>query len=888
MILPLDAEISLEVGGGKAANLARLVRAGFSVPPGFVVTTPAYRQVVSANGFGDWLLTSARSARIEEPASLEAASAAIHARFASAMLAPELVDGIRAAYAALGGAPVAVRSSATTEDLPDLSFAGQQDTLLNVVGDDALMCAVVQCWSSLWTARAIGYRARNGIAHEDAALAVIVQQMVASDVSGVLFTANPLTGKRSETVIEATFGLGEALVSGRVEPDRYVVDVPAGRVVERRTGAKALSIRARAEGGTFEAQENAAGRATLTESAALELAGLGERVATLFDVPQDIEWAQAGGRFHLLQARPITSLFALPDGLPGNELRVLLSVGAFQGMLDPITPVGQDAFSVALPRALASVGGPFARGRARPFLVAGERIFLDVTPMVHRPRIRVLVRSALRAIEPATGEALDQVLAEFTPAPVKLTPWLRASSLRLVVLLSRALGNITYNLLWPDRGRARIQRRLAAVVEAFEQRSALSQNLAERVALLEEVFRGVLRSWMPLLLPGFGTGLANLRLLHFLGSKLPDGERRVLELTRGLPHNVTTEMDLALWGVARAIRCDASVVAFFGTADASTLAHESIAGRLPPVAQAPIDGFLRKYGMRGTGEIDLGRPRWRDDPTALMQVLQSYLRIDDDDQAPDAVFRRGAEAAERILASLIADARRARFGWLKAFVMKRAAIRVRALAGLRESPKFTIIRMFGAVRSALLVSGGELATRGIFDSPDEIFFLHLDELSAIAGGETREWRSVVRERRRAYASEMRRVRVPRILLSDGRAFFGGAGGGAPATSATLAGTPVSPGVCDGLVRVVFDPSHAQLAPGEILVCRGTDPAWTPLFLAAAGLVTEVGGLITHGSVVAREYGIPAVVGVHDATTRLRTGTRVRVDGTNGRITLLDW
>ena len=291
--------------------------------------------------------------------------------------------------------------------------------------------------------------------------------------------------------------------------------------------------------------------------------------------------------------------------------------------------------------------------------------------------------------------------------------------------------------------------------------------------------------------------------------------------------------------------------------------------------------------MRGTAEIDLGRPRWRDDPTPLMQVLLSYLRIEEEEKAPDVVFRRGADAAQRALASLIADLRRTRFGRLKAFVMQVAARRMRALAGLRESPKFTVMAMLGAVRAGLLASGHELARSGILHSPEDIFFLHVDELNALAGGETRDWRALVRERRNAYAREQRRRRVPRVLLSDGRAFYGGAGRGEGAAGPTLRGTPVSPGVCVGLVRVVADPQSAQLAPGEILVCRGTDPAWTPLFLAAGGLVTEVGGLITHGAVVAREYGIPAVVGVHDATTRLHTGDRIQVDGTNGGITILD-
>ena len=886
VVVPLERELSLEAGGGKAMNLARLARADFPVPPGFVITTCAYREYVSANGFEEWLLDTARGARLDNAAELGATSAAIRARFEAGTMSPLLADAIRNSYAAFARPPVAVRSSATTEDLPDLSFAGQQDTKLHVIGVAALLEAVVQCWSSLWTARAIAYRGQNGIAHEDAALAVIVQQMIESNISGVLFTANPLTGKRLETVIEATFGLGEALVSGRVEPDRYVVDVAAGRVLERQIGAKAFSIRPRTEGGTVESQEEAAGRATLTDAAALELAALGQRVATLFDEPQDVEWAEAAGQFYLLQARPITSLFPLPEQLSAEGLRVLLSIGAIQGMLDPFTPLGRDAFSMALARVLATVIRAFAHDRAGPIAVASERLFLDVTPLVRSPRTRSLVQSALGAVEPSTGEALNAALSEVSFTTVERRPSRRVPSPRLLALVSRVLGNLTYDMLWPHRGRARIQRRLAAVIDDFERRSTVAQSLTERVALLEDLFRELPRSLIPVLAAGLVTGLANLRLLRSIAAELPEGERRVLELTRGLPHNVTTEMDLALWGAARAIRSDGNAAAHFRTADAETLARDTIAGRLPRAAQDAIDGFLRRYGLRGVGEIDLGRPRWRDDPTPLIQVLQSYLRIDNDDRAPDAIFRRGAEAAERTLVSLIADIRRTSFGRLKGFVMRLAARRMRALAGLRESPKFTIVRMLGAVRAGLRASGQELVASGILEASEDIFFLHIDELEAVAqGGDAREWRELVRERRKTYAREQRRRRVPRVLLSDGRALYGDTSG-EPSLGPTLAGTPVSPGVCVGVARVVHDPRTVQLTPGDILVCRGTDPAWTPLFLAAAGLVTEVGGLMTHGAVVAREYGIPAVVGVRDATARLRTGDRVRVDGTRGSVTIL--
>jgi pyruvate,water dikinase len=266
--------------------------------------------------------------------------------------------------------------------------------------------------------------------------------------------------------------------------------------------------------------------------------------------------------------------------------------------------------------------------------------------------------------------------------------------------------------------------------------------------------------------------------------------------------------------------------------------------------------------------------------------LQSYLRIADPNHAPDAVFKRGAAAAEETIAGLVKAVGGTRHGWLKSHLVSWAAHRMRALAGLRESPKFTAIRLLGILRESLLASGRELVAAGVLSQPDDMFFLHLEEIKTLAGGERRDWRTMIAEGRAAYEREKRRRQVPRVLLSDGRAFFDAGAGSMDEADAAIVGSPVSPGVAEGVVHVVLDPHGAQLAPGEILVCRGTDPAWTPLFLAAGGLVMEVGGLMTHGSVVAREYGIPGVVGVTQATTRLQTGQRVRVDGSRGRITML--
>jgi pyruvate,water dikinase len=364
-------------------------------------------------------------------------------------------------------------------------------------------------------------------------------------------------------------------------------------------------------------------------------------------------------------------------------------------------------------------------------------------------------------------------------------------------------------------------------------------------------------------------------------------------------------MDLALWDTAKVIRADALAAAAFRETSATDLAQAYLDRRLPPAAQTAIARFMESYGMRGLAEIDLGQPRWRDDPTQLMQSLKSYLQFDPH-YAPDVVFAKGEQAAQDAIQQLAATVRREPGGWLKEKLARAAARRVRLLMGVRESPKFFIIRMMGIARQALLAVGEEFVEAGTIDEADDLMFLKLEELEALAQtgpvatrpGASADLSAVserpalpadlkqfIAGRRAVYAREQRRRQVPRVLISDGRAFYEGVGA-ATDTSEVISGSAVSPGVAEGPVQVVFDPRGVELAPGAVLVCPGTDPAWTPLFMAASALVTEVGGMMTHGSVVAREYGIPAVVGVHQATSRLKNGQRIRVDGTRGKIEIL--
>ncbi|MCX6028921.1 MAG: PEP-utilizing enzyme [Chloroflexi bacterium] len=912
-ILPLSSpDATLPLAGGKGMNLSCLLRAGFPAPGGFIVTTDAYRAYVEANELRYFILATANAAPPDDPIALEAASAAIRGRFAVGSIPRELVDAICQAYGALdlGSVAVAVRSSATAEDLPGLSFAGQQDTFLNVVGEEGLLRAMVDCWSSLWTARAIGYRARAGLSHAEVALAVVVQAMVQAEAAGVLFTANPLTGLLAETVIDATLGLGEALVSGRVEPDHYVVGAD-GQIVSKTLGTKILSadVPGTSESARHVTEAKLAQQA-LPDDAICELAALGRQVETLFGAPQDVEWAWADWKLWLVQARPITSLYPLPEGMPAEPLQVLASFAAVQGIMDPFTPLGQDVIRGFIASIANLIGYHETLTSLRALMVAGERLYMNLTGALRHGVARRLVRFIPSFVEPAMGRVLAVIWDDPRLAPTADKISFRTVR-RIAPLLLPIAGRFLGTLLRPDASRRRAQAAAETAITAFRARGAAAVTLTERLDLLDEIFRTARDVVIGRLLPGFAPGMAALNLLTHLGAELPDGRRDVWEVTRGLPHNVTTEMDLALWAASQAVRADPVASARFAAADASDLTADYLAGRLPPAAQTAVAGFLARYGMRGVGEIDLGRPRWREEPTPVIQAIRSYLQIQDAGAAPSAVFARGATEAETAIKRLDAKARKTRGGWLKARQIRWASRRVRAVAGLRESPKFTIIRLFDVARTALLSSGRELVAAGVLERPEDVFFLHLDELRDLAdeeqgsrgereqGGEEEgahpsppapplpcPLAQKVAARRQLYDREKLRRQIPLVMLSDGRIFYPGAEATSTASADSLTGSGVSPGVAEGIVRVVLDPRGAQLAPGEILVCPGTDPAWTPLFLAAGGLVMEVGGLMTHGSVVAREYGIPAVVGVSGATTRLKTGQRVRVDGASGQIAIL--
>lgn len=859
----------LALGGGKARNLGALIRAGFPVPPGFVLTTRAYELVSIAAGLGPILEELAR-VRPSERERLSALAARAREAILATPLPEPVARALAEAHAALSaGEPVelAVRSSATAEDLQVASFAGQQDTYLGIVGREALEDAARRCMASLFTERAASYRADAGIDPRTVRLAVVVQQLVRARCAGVVFTANPITGRRRQAVLDVAPGLGESVVSGKVVPDHFVVDVAAGRILERRRGE---------------------GEAALTDAEALELAALGQRIEEHFGAPQDVEVAlDAAGRIFVVQSRPITTLFPLPEGAPDpeRELRVYFSGTADEGVVRPITPMGLQAF-----RLMASACADVFWG-ARPadplsgpsvMVTMGERMFWDVTALVRNRRGRRLLAMLLEQFERETAEILRALLSDARLAEQRapLTAILRAAVLPLV--RTPLLPWIARDLISPSAAHRALRRAMERAYGAAGAEGAAGSAAGSRVAAVERAVFEVLRAIPLACFTGPIAGALALSIAKAaLGARMSPDELFVA--LRALPDNPTTEMNLALWALAEEVRGSEAARREITEGDPAALARAYAAGHLSPALARPLSSFLGRYGHRAVAEIDLGLPRWSEDPTHILNVVKNYLLLEDRAMAPDALFRRAKADAEAKVAELERRARErspihgaaARFGLGRA----------RALLGMRESGKDELSRLYARTRGALLGIGEELVNAQRIEDRRDVFFLLLPEVRAALEGA--DQRDLVRARRERYREELGRRRIPMIMLSDGTLPRAPEAAPAPGGEGSLTGTPASPGRVRGRARVVFDPEGARIEPGEILVAPSTDPGFTPLFLTAGGLVMEKGGAVSHGAVVAREYGIPAVVGVTGATARISTGHLLEVDGGAGRVTIVE-
>jgi pyruvate,water dikinase len=886
LVVPLDRldRTQLPVVGGKAAQLGELIRAGFAVPGGFCVTTIAYAYISTSAGL-DALLADLSSVPPDETARQAALAASVRAAILKTPIPSDIASATLAAYQALGegkSIAVAVRSSATAEDLPDASFAGQQETFLNVIGMEAVLDAIHRCWASLWTDRAVSYRASRNIAPDSVRLAVVVQRMLDAQVAGVLFTANPLTGKRRQAVIDANPGLGEAVVSGATTPDHFVVDTASGEIVERRMGAKQVVVQAVAGGGTERReQSHEDSSACLSDNQIRMLAALGAQVEAHFGIPQDIEWAiDAAGTPWLLQARPITTLFPLPTDAPATDdlLRVYLCFTVQQGTFQPVTPIGISAMRLLASAIVALLGFPPRDALQGPHFVteAASRVFLDVTGALRSAFGRAILTQVLAQAEAHAAMIFQRLEADPRLTLVETRRWALFLTISRILVRTRLPWYLLRALMWPDSARTRLLRltdQLRTTANA-----TTTTDPRSRVRAVERLFKKtlprLLSATAPVMLGSLGTFALASKLLGDLAS----GDERQIVL-RGLRHNPTTEMNLALWALAQTVQADLPTATLVRNSSSAQLSDGYRSGTLPPPLQHGLTQFLASYGHRSVNELDLGVPRWSEDPTYLFSMLASYLELDKPDQTPDRQFQRAVQQAEAMLAELSRRAGRASRvrGLLARFFLRRA----RALGGLREMPRFALALLLAQARALLAPVGEALAQGGRLTHAADIFWLSFPEIYAALDGA--DLRSTASERRVQHEQELARRHVPLVLLSDGTA---------PASetvaetgNALLKGIPASPGRVTGAARVILDPHAARLTQGEILVAPSTDPGWTPLFLTAGGLVMETGGTMSHGAIVAREYGIPAVVGVAGATEQISTGQIITIDGTTGTIVI---
>ncbi|MFJ8000794.1 rifamycin-inactivating phosphotransferase [Streptomyces sp. NPDC096310] len=846
------------VVGGKGAHLGGLARIeGVRVPEGFCVTTDAFRRIMAEAPSLDEPLDRLARLDPDDREAIRTLSARIRRTIEEITVPADLAAAITGAYARLGeGAACAVRSSATAEDLPTASFAGQQDTYLNVVGAEAVLRHISRCWASLFTERAVTYRRRGGIDHRTVHMAVVVQRMVLPHAAGVLFTADPVTGNRKAATVDAGFGLGEALVSGLVNPD--VFTVRQGEVVARTIAVKQRALHALPAGGTREVaiDPRRQEQPSLTDAQVIRLVGLGRRIEAHFGSPQDIEWCLDDEGFQIVQSRPITTLFPIPDA-GDQENHVYVSVGHGQMMTDPMKPLG-----LSMWRLTAMV----------PMHEAGGRLFVDVTRRLAAPTSRAALLDAMGRGDPLVRDALETVLDSegFVPSlpdagPGGPPPGGRSTPAEIDPALVPGLI---------ERGRASV----AALEREIRTKTgpALFDFLLEAFEEHKRVL-GDPRSIQAI--------MAGMEATWWLGDALWEwlGEKNAADtLTLSAPDNITSEMGLALLDVADVIRPWPEVVAFLrGTEDDGFL--DELA-ELPGGSEArdAIEGYLDRYGMRCVGEIDITRPRWRERPTTLLPLILDNVRNFEPGGA-ERRFEEGRRKAREKEQDVLSRLRALPDGERKADETKRMIDQVRAFIGYREYPKYIIVSRYFVYKRALLAEGERLVRAGVVPEKEDIFYLTFQELhQAVRSNQVDD--QLVRQRKDAFRS-YHALTPPRVLTSDGEAVTG-AYRRDDVPAGALVGLPVSAGTVEGRARVILDLAEADLEAGDILVTTYTDPSWSPLFVGIAGLVTEVGGLMTHGSVIAREYGLPAVVGVDRATRLIRDGQRIRVHGTDGYVEIL--
>ncbi len=878
---PGTAQTTLAEVGGKGLSLIRMIEAGLRVPRGAVLTTSFFEpwfEELRASAQWTALATSSR----DEWGAVTEALKELCSALPLTERQGEALKELRKSLAGPGQeALFAVRSSSPEEDLASASFAGGYETRLGV-RSQGLEAAVRHCFAFSLDERVLVYKREHGFDVLAPRIAIVVQQQIDSEVAGVGFSLNPLTNDYDEAVIDANWGLGESVVAGLASPDHFVVDKVDRRVLERTLGAKQVSIWLDPNGGTLERQSHRSAESTLRDAQVSELTDVLCRIEELYERPMDIEWAYAGDELYVLQARPITAWVPLPPEMltkPGERRRLYMDAALSDGLTinGAISPMGLDWVEDVL-RGLFGplVGSPFLSGTPQSGLsfTAGCRAYTNLSELLWLASPKALAANGASYVNALLAETLASVDRKRYRTAAK-PAYLRFWTLRWIPLALWGLRRFLWNSLRGIVSPERVYRAYAPIVRAYE--TEMTRNVDYGLPLAE-FRRRYPEEWGPLF---FDVTLPALVAFVVGGLMTVDRTFRresteVLALAdnlkRGFPGNVVVEMGIALFRLAKLL--DRSELA-----DQAELAERIRNREMAPEFLEAWDGFLEKFGCRGPLEMDLASPRYADDPSLAVRQM-SCMSVDEGSFDPEAAQQRQIDERRRAYDELMRGA-----GWLQRRRLRRAYRIMDLLAGTRDDPKYHLILMSYAVRKRVLIEGRRLVDAGRLDAPDHVFNLVFDDLEMAERDPSLDLRQR-REERKLFPDLLKaHVReFPQLIDSRGQILRPPPRLEKPGE---LSGVSVSPGVVTGPVKVLHDPHQKPIEKGDILVAYTTDPGWTPLFVNAAAVLLEVGGILQHGAVIAREYGKPCVAGVDRLMTKLHDGQRVEVDGTAGVIRLLD-
>ncbi|MGG1679682.1 phosphoenolpyruvate synthase [Neobacillus sp. NRS-1170] len=847
--------------GGKGVNLGELSKIeGIQVPEGFCVTTVGYQKAIEQNETYHALLDQLTLLKVEDRNQIVEISRKIRQIIMEVEIPSDVACAVADYLSQFGDEHAyAVRSSATAEDLPHASFAGQQDTYLNIIGKEAILQHIRKCWASLFTDRAVIYRIQNRFDHRQVYLSVIVQRMVFPQASGILFTADPISSNRKLLSIDASFGLGEALVSGLVSADCYKVQ--EDKIADKMIATKKLAIYARKEGGTetVPIDPDQQKTQTLTDQQILQLARIGRQIEAYFGCPQDIEWCLVDDTFYLVQSRPITTLFPIPE-VNDQENHVYVSVGHQQMMTDPMKPLGLSFFLLTTPA---------------PMRKAGGRLFVDITPHLASPVSREMLLKTMEQHDPLMKDALMTVVErgdfikslqndEKAPSPRKNNTDMLAGIENNPSIVADLIKSNQTSI---EELKQNIQTKSGSdlfnfILDDIQQLRKILFNPQSSAVFMAAMDAS---SWI------------NENINKWLGEK-----NAADILSQSVPNNITSEMGLALLDVADVIRPYPEVIDYLQHVKDDNFLDELVKFEGGQITREAINAYLNKYGMRCSGEIDLTKTRWSEKPITLVPVILGNIK-NFEPNASSRKFEQGLQEALKKEQEILDRLKQLPDGEQKAKETKRMIDLIRNFIGYREYPKYGMVSRYFVYKLALLKEAEQLAQAGVIHEKEDIYYLTFEELHEVVRTNKLDYQ-IISKRKDEYKF-FDKLTPPRVITSDGEIIAGEyKRENLPADA--IVGLAVSSGIIEGRARVILNIEDADLEDGDILVTSFTDPSWTPLFVSIKGLVTEVGGLMTHGAVIAREYGLPAVVGVENATKLIKDGQRIRVHGTEGYITIL--